>query len=325
MKLKAGNEVLDAMALAYRANQPVLLEGPHGIGKSQLIEQAAAKLGIGFIVRDLSLMEPPDLIGLPTQQSGKTVYSPPNFLPAAGRGMLVFEELNRSERYMMSPCLQLLTARTLNDYALPEGWLPLAAINPAGEGYDTRELDPALLSRFMRVEVVADVPSWLKWAVGNGIHPTVQQYVGMVPNVFESTNPRSWAYASNILFAHEGAGGDDRRTLVAAFAGLVGEMHAKAFAKIYRGGSGGGVPTAENILRKYPSIRPTLAGWVKTKQTDLLSGVAHGVQVALQNADLCAEISKSKAMARNLGDFIKDLPADLGRKVRAAAKDGGAL
>ena len=105
MKLKAGNEVLDAMALAYRANPPVLLEGPHGIGKSQLIEQAAAKLGIGFIVRDLSLMEPPDLIGLPTQKNGKTVYSPPNFLPETGKGMLVFEELNRSERYMMSPCL----------------------------------------------------------------------------------------------------------------------------------------------------------------------------------------------------------------------------
>ena len=325
MKIKAGPEVIDLIALAHRSNQPALLEGPHGVGKSQLVEQAARKLGIDFLVRDLSLMEPPDLIGLPTMKNGTTVYAPPAFLPSGGRGILVFEELNRSEKYMMSPCLQLLTARCLNDYRLPDGWLPAAAINPSGGAYDTRELDPALLSRFMRVEVVADVPSWLKWAGGNGIHPTVQQYVGMVPNVFESTNPRSWAYASNILFAHEGAGGDDRRTLVAAFAGLVGEMHAKAFAKIYRGGSGGGVPTAENVLRKYPSIRPTLAGWVKAKQTDLLSGVAHGVQVALQNSDLCAEISKSKAMARNLGDFIKDLPADLGRKVRAAAKDGGAL
>lgn len=325
MKIKAGPEVIDLIVLAHRSNQPPLLEGAHGVGKSQLIEQAARKLGIDFIVRDLSLMEPPDLIGLPTQKNGKTVYSPPDFLPSGGRGILVFEELNRSEKYMMSPCLQLLTARCLNDYRLPDGWLPAAAINPAGEGYDTRELDPALLSRFMRMEVVADMPSWLKWAGGNGIHPTVQQYVGMVPNVFEGSNPRSWAYVSNVLHAHEAGGGDDRRTLVAAISGLVGEVHAKSFAKIYRGGSGEDTPSAESVLRRYPSIRATLAGWVKAKQTDLLGGVAHGVQVALQNSDLCAEISKSKTMRRNLEDFAKDLPADLGRKVRTAAKNGGAL
>ena len=113
--------------------------------------------------------------------------------------------------------------------------------------------------------------------------------------------------------------------LVAALAGLVGEVHAKAFAKIYRGGGGNGVPTAENVLKNYPAVRNTVTGWVKAKQTDLLAGVAHGVRVVLQNSDLCAEIAKSKTMRRNLEDFAKDLPADLGRKVRAAAKDGGAL
>ena len=325
MKIKAGTEVIDLIALAHRSNQPVLMEGPHGVGKSQLVEQAARKLGIDFIVRDLSLMEPPDLIGLPTMKNGLTVYAPPAFLPLGGLGILVFEELNRSEKYMTSPCLQLLTARCLNDYRLPEGWLPAAAINPSGGVYDTRELDPALLSRFMRIEVAADVPSWLEWANAHGVHPTVRQYVGSVPDVFESSNPRSWAYASNVLLAYESSGGNDRRTLVAALAGLLGEVHAKAFAQIYRGGSGSGVPTAENILKNYPSVRGTVTGWGKSKRTDLLSGIAHGVQVALQNSDLCAEISKSKAMVRNLGDFIKDLPADLGRKVRAAAKTGGAL
>ena len=94
---------------------------------------------------------------------------------------------------------------------------------------------------------------------------------------------------------------------------------------MFRGGSLNGLPTAENVLRHYPDVWRTVNGWAKSKRTDILSVVAHGVQVALQNSDLCAEISKSKAMRKNLGDFIKDLPADLGRKVRAAAKNGGAL
>ena len=123
MKVKAGKQVIEAVRLAYAADRPVLLEGKHGVGKSCLIEQAAAAIEADFVVRDLSLMEPPDLIGLPHQKDGVTRYSPPAFLPTTGKGLLCFEELNRSERFMMGPCLQLLTARTLNDYSLPEGWL----------------------------------------------------------------------------------------------------------------------------------------------------------------------------------------------------------
>ena len=154
MKVKSGQAVIDAIKLAYAAGKPVLLEGRHGVGKSQLIEQAASDLGIDCIVRDLSLLEPTDLVGLPLNVNGRTKYSPPSFLPDDGKGLLVFEELNRSEKYMMAPCLQLLTARTLNDYSLPKGWLCVAAINPASDGYDTSQLDPALLSRFVRIEII---------------------------------------------------------------------------------------------------------------------------------------------------------------------------
>lgn len=323
MKAKAGKDVIDVLALAYKSNQPVLLEGPHGIGKSELIEQAADSLKIKCIVRDLSLLEPPDLIGLPARRNGRTVYDPPEFLPTSGQGFLTFEELNRSERYMLSPCLQLLTARCLNDYKLPEGWLPVAAINPAGEAYDTRQLDPALLSRFMRIEVEPDVTSWIKWAANNGVHESVRRYVAAVPEIFATTNPRSWTYVSNLLVANQGSGQADRRILTGAVAGLVGDTHATAFIKIYR--SEDTPVSVDAVLRKYRSVRQTITGWTKAKRTDVLAGLAHQVRVALQDSDLSAEIRGSKAMSRNLSDFIKDLPADLGSKVRSAAKSEGAL
>jgi energy-coupling factor transporter ATP-binding protein EcfA2 len=323
MKLKAGKEIIDVLSLAYRSNRPVLLEGPHGVGKSELIEQAAGVLKIGFIVRDLSLLEPPDLIGLPVQKNGKTVYAPPAFLPTSGHGILAFEELNRSERYMMSPCLQLLTARCLNDYKLPPGWLPVAAINPAGKEYDTRELDPALLSRFVRIQIEPDVSSWLKWAAGNGMHESVRRYVESIPDVFATTNPRSWTYVSDVLLAYEAQGAGDRRMLTATVAGLVGDTHASAFVKVYR--TGDVTLTVDAVLRKYRSVRATVKGWAKAKRTDALSSIAHSMRVALQNSDLCDEVRSKKSMTRNLLDFIQDLPADIGRKVRSAAKDGGAM
>ncbi len=324
MKLKAGQEVMDVLALAYKADRPVLLEGQHGVGKSEMIGQAARKLGIGCVVRDLSLMEPPDLLGLPYQKNGVTVYAPPKFLPTSGRGFLVFEELNRSERYMRSPCLQLLTARMLNDYKLPPGWLPMAAINPDNEGYDVQQLDPALVSRFMRLQVVADVVAWLRWAEENNVHDAVLRYVKSVPKIFETSNPRSWTYVSGVLAGYESLGRDDRQTLLAGIAGLVPDAHAKAFEQAYRGGGEAAI-SADQILRKYPSVKGTVAGWVKAKKTDKLDSAAYGVKVALQSCDICAEIAQSKKMVRNLSAFIKDLPADIGSGVRSAAKEGGAL
>ena len=93
------------------ADQPLLLWGRHGIGKSELLEQAAKELCIKYISQDLSLMEPTDLTGLPKMDGATTKYLPPNFLPTSGNGLLVFEELNRCDRFVRTPCLQLLTAR----------------------------------------------------------------------------------------------------------------------------------------------------------------------------------------------------------------------
>ena len=217
-----------------------------------------------------------------------------------------------------------MTTRCLNDYRLPQGWLPVAALNPAGEAYDVAELDPALQSRFMRIEVRAEVKSWLAWAAKNGVHPAVRSYVEQLDRVFESSNPRSWAYVSNVVTAHESGGTDDRKALIAAVAGLVGDTHATAFMKTYRGEATATV-SSETVLRSYKKVRTTVSGWARERKTDMLQSIAHSVMVALQNSDLCAEIRSDPAMAKNLGDFLKDLPGDIGRRVKASAKQGGAL
>ena len=46
MKLKAGQDVIAALRLAYRADKPALLEGLHGIGKSELVQETAHSLDI---------------------------------------------------------------------------------------------------------------------------------------------------------------------------------------------------------------------------------------------------------------------------------------
>jgi len=324
--VRAGKDVVAILQTAYAADKPVILEGPHGVGKSELVEQTAKSLSIGFITRDLSLLEPPDLVGLPTMKKGVTQYATPAFLPRSGKGLLVFEELNRAERYMAAPCLQLLTARCLNDYVLPPGWLPIAAINPPDLGYNVNELDPALLSRFIRLRLEPSAKEWLEWAAGHGIHPAVIRYVRSAgDDIFKSkdSNPRSWKYVSDVVHACQKDPSLPKDNLYVIIAGLVGDVHAVAFVKTLTLKE---TPIdAETIIKRYDTVRDTVQAWKSRKRTDLLKSTAHGVQVNLQNTDTALEVRRSKKMQGNLTDFIADLPGDLGRKVAANAKSNGAL
>ncbi len=60
-----------------------------------------------------------DLVGLPVIRDGRTTYAAPSVLPQDGAGILMLEELNRAERYIQQPALQLLSARRLHEYEPP--------------------------------------------------------------------------------------------------------------------------------------------------------------------------------------------------------------
>lgn len=199
LSMPIGERVLALLDVAYRARRPVLLEGTTGIGKSQIIAQFTQAHGMNMTVLDLSLLEPPDLVGLPVIRDGKTHYASPAELPTSGRGVLLLEELNRAEVPVMQPALQLLSARRLHSYELPPGWICVAAVNPEDGDYQVNRLDPALRSRFLQISVCADRASWLVWAERNNIHPLILRVVSDHEDAFEQTSPRSWSYASDVL------------------------------------------------------------------------------------------------------------------------------
>jgi len=286
--IKVGGQLIELIKLCYYADRPLLLIGRHGAGKSEILAQAATQLGVEYICRDLSLMEPPDLIGLPKMDGMATRYLPPAFLPVEGKGLLVFEELNRCAPYMRAPCLQLLTARCLNDYRLPQGWLPCAAINPPDDDadYDVQDLDAALLSRFTRVAVIAHREEWLSWARAKQLHPDVLGYVASDPKIFEDTNPRSWKYVSDLLFAATDKQSVGKDILEAAIAGEIGNNRAVAFGDFRRRSSRHLTPPdAAELLRRYGHHQQQVRAWRTAGRLDVLGIVANSVQLLLQPGD----------------------------------------
>ncbi len=194
-----GPQVIEVLDIAYRARRPVLLEGSTGIGKSQIVGEFARERGLGFVVLDLSLLEPPDLVGLPIIEGGRTHYATPAELPNQGSGVLMLEELNRAEIPVMQPALQLLSARRLHAYELPEGWTCVAAINPEDGDYQVNHLDPALRARFLQLSVYADRDTWMAWAASTNVHPVITRLASDHQDIFDQAPPRSWTYASDLL------------------------------------------------------------------------------------------------------------------------------
>jgi hypothetical protein len=196
-----GPRAAAVLKLAYRANRAALLEGPTGIGKSELVQQVAAELGIGFKVLDLSLLEPPDLVGLPVIADGRTSYATPSALPTAGAGILLLEELNRADRTVQQPALQLLTARKLHEYELPPGWVPFAAINPEDGEYQVTPLDPALRCRFLQLKVCADIRAWRTWAAAHCPGRAVTKLAAQHDDLLDLVPPRTWFYVAQLVSA----------------------------------------------------------------------------------------------------------------------------
>jgi hypothetical protein len=325
MTVSAGTPAVRLITLAYEADLPALLHGRHGVGKSELLRRAANNLGIDVIVRDLSLMEPPDLIGLPrVGADGRTHYAPPAFLPTGGKGLLVFEEINRAPRYMAAPCLQLLTDRRLNDYALPKGWVPCAAVNDVDDGYLVDELDPALLARFVRAKLEPDVNEWSAWATENNVHPKVVSFVRDNPNIFADpqSNPRSWTYVSRLLRASDGDAQATTATedLVVAIAGLVGETWSGAFAS-YVGTNG--PLSASAVVDGYGSHRGIVRRWRDDSRLDLLESTWVNVRSHLQRQATFEAVLADKAKKKNVELFLRDLTPDLLRLARKWLQERG--
>lgn len=310
--LKIGPQLQILLQVAHRARLPVLLIGGTGVGKSEVVEATARELGIGFVALDLSLCEPPDLVGLPRIDGERTCFVPPALLPRDGEGILLLEELNRAERFVLGPALQLLSARRLNDYRLPDGWTCVAAINPDDQDYDVERLDPALRARFLQVRVDADRVEWLRWARRSGVHAAILRIVDTTPDALAAAPPRSWTYASRVLHALTS---DEARNLDLVFAllrGYLPEPLTLQVAAMARKVADHVLPIRELLchLHEDQGLQRLLADVVGQGRTDVLHQIATDVCAILRTGELASLMLRGEFALESFELLLRSLPGD---------------
>ena len=213
--------------------RPVLLMGPPGIGKTQIMEQIAAETGVGLVAYTITHHTRQSAIGLPFIEKrtyGGETYSVTEYtmseilgsvyelMERTGlkEGILFLDEINCVSETLAPMMLQFLQCKTFGNQKLPEGWLIVAAGNPPEYNKSVRDFDVVTLDRVKRIDVAEDFGVWKEYARRKGLHGAVVSYLDIKKDHFyrietavdglQFATARGWEDLSELIFAYEKLG-----------------------------------------------------------------------------------------------------------------------
>ena len=192
---------------------PVMLWGPPGVGKSQLVAQVAEAHDVAIVDIRLSQMEPSDLRGIPFKNGTKVEWAIPAMLPDVAvhgaEGILFIDEITAAPPSVSAAAYQLILDRRLGEYRVPEHWAIVAAGNRQGDRGVTYSMPAPLANRFSHYEVDVNLDDWAAWAYHNDIDAWVIGFLRFRPDLLFDFNPehnpvafpspRSWEFAHRAL------------------------------------------------------------------------------------------------------------------------------
>ncbi|WP_298033405.1 ATP-binding protein [uncultured Dysosmobacter sp.] len=227
-KDELGNYLIPAVR-----QRPVLLMGPPGIGKTQIMEQIAAEEGVGLVAYTITHHTRQSAIGLPFiekrtyggREFSVTEYTMSEILASVYQmmertglkeGILFLDEINCVSETLAPMMLQFLQCKTFGNQKLPEGWLIVAAGNPPEYNKSVRDFDVVTLDRVKRIDVAEDFAVWKEYAYRKGIHGAVVSYLDIKKDHFyqiETTvdglqfaTARGWEDLSELIQVYEKLG-----------------------------------------------------------------------------------------------------------------------
>ena len=246
MNIKRAKEEIERSVRAYLAKdalgeyaipairqRPILLMGPPGIGKTQILEQAARECGVALVSYTITHHTRQSAVGLPfirqkhygDRDVSVTEYTMSEIIASIyekmettglKEGILFIDEINCVSETLAPTMLQFLQCKTFGNQAVPAGWVIVAAGNPPEYNKSVRDFDIVTLDRVRRMDIEPDLPAWREYARTVGIHGAILSYLELHPQNFYQINAdvdgtqfvtaRGWEDLSNLLDTYESLG-----------------------------------------------------------------------------------------------------------------------
>lgn len=248
MKPSEFKELIKALRGVKTSKRPLMVEASPGVGKTQIVGQAAHEMGIGFKAVHAPLLQPEDY-GMPVIHGAKrdqlkfvvsSEYFPLERSDCEKEGILLIDELAQADNASQKILANLFQERTIHGEKIKDGWTIVATGNRAQDRAGANRILSHLANRMTRVELEVSLDDWSQWALGAGVKPEIVAFIRFRPNLLSNfdakqeinATPRAWVEGvaarlglipSNLEFS--------------VFSGDVGEGPASellAFLKIYR-------------------------------------------------------------------------------------------
>lgn len=208
--------------------QSFLLLAPPGVGKSDMVYQAAREAGLPCRSLLGTQIAPEDVSGVPRIVGERSVFCPPRLLlPERPEPFCLFlDELPACAPDVQKAFYSLLLERRLGEHALPPGTWVVAAGNRMQDRALVRSMSSALVNRVTILHLRADADEWQAWAAAHGIRADIRSFVSYMPDALMRpvppdpvpfSTPRAWAALSRALDVAEASGvlNDDTRRALA--------------------------------------------------------------------------------------------------------------
>lgn len=242
-------ELSSFLAKTISAHLPVLITGAPGIGKSDIVAQAAEAAEADLILSHPAVADPTDAKGLPWAKEGATEAT---FLPFGDLARAVkakkptvwfLDDLGQATPAVQASFMQLLLARQVNGHCLPDCVSFVAATNRRTDRANVSGILEPVKSRFTAiVELRADLDDWCAWALDHDVPPELVAFIRFRPDLLcnfqpsadltQSPVPRTWAHCGKLMSL-----GLPSSMELSAYAGAVGEgaaIELVAFLRMFR-------------------------------------------------------------------------------------------
>ena len=198
-------DALGEYAIPAIRQRPILLMGPPGIGKTQILEQAARECGVALVSYTITHHTRQSAVGLPfirqkhygDRDVSVTEYTMSEIIASIyekmevtglKEGILFIDEINCVSETLAPTMLQFLQCKTFGNQAVPAGWVIVAAGNPPEYNKSVRDFDIVTLDRVRRMDIEPDLPAWRDYARTVGIHGAILSYLELHPQNFYQIN-----------------------------------------------------------------------------------------------------------------------------------------
>ena len=242
-------QLKDAIKFAIKNQYPLLIKGAPGIGKTDIVAQAAQETGTELIISHPVVSDPTDFKGLPFPNKEGTEAK---FLPfgdllklvKADKPTLFFlDDLGQAPASVQAAAMQLLLARRINGHKVSDKVTFMAATNRREDRAGVQGILEPVKSRFAAIlELEVNIDDWVEWAIEEDLPVELIAFVRFRPNLLHSfkptadiintPNPRTVAAVGMMMNA--GLPQNSEYEMISGAAGEAFAVEFLSFLKIYR-------------------------------------------------------------------------------------------